>query len=204
MRQPELVLRRGGHRPPVYGSLTWSKAVEVETKLPALLHRLWGGLKLSEASPGSPMPFADVAPLFNNPQAAKAKPIMENTKWLALLSWLILCNLSSHFPGHVAPPTSRDLAGLIISAARKHGGGQGPLKATGALQRKWWEKHTKPSREDADELKHKLVAVRSAIVAKLPPAVIWEFCARGELSWVDIEYTLCKVTRDRDWCARLC
>jgi hypothetical protein len=83
------------------------------------------------------MLFNDAAPLFNNPQVAKAKPIMENTKWPGLLSWLIMCNLSSHFPGHVALPTSRDLARLIITAARKHGGGQGPLKAVGALWSEW-------------------------------------------------------------------
>ncbi len=126
VRQPESVLRGGGHGLPVYGSLTWSKAVDVETKLPALLHRLWGGLRRSEAAPGSPMPFADAAPLFNNPQAAKVKPIMENTKWPGLLSWLILCDLSSHFPGHVALPTLRDLAGFIISAAKSTVAGRAP------------------------------------------------------------------------------
>jgi hypothetical protein len=122
---------------------------------------------------------------------------MANTKWPGLLSWLLLCDLSSHFPGHVAPPTARDLAGVILNAARHLGGGQGPLKAVRALRQEWWEMRAKPAPADIHQLERDLKAVRAAVAAKLKPELLERFCERRELSWVDIEHTFCKITRGR-------
>jgi hypothetical protein len=124
------------------------------------------------------MAFAKVGHCFNIDGAA----IMANTKWPGLLSWLLLCDISAHFASHIAPPTARDLANVIISGAQHKGGGQGPLKATRVLRQEWWDMRTKPCPDNTDQLEQDQKAVRDAVVAKLPPDVLSTFCARGKSS----------------------
>jgi hypothetical protein len=102
-----------------------------------------------------------------------------------------------HFPKHVELPTSTDFAMVVISAAYNGGGGKGPWEALKALDQGWWEGRERPDRKQVLELVTKLEAVRRGVLSKLDAKVLG-FCNRpGELSWADLEHSLCKVKRAR-------
>jgi hypothetical protein len=191
----------------VYGRLSWGRAEgerAVREQMSALIDSLWHGLGLGrDRREGEErLSFAAAGAFFNNPIKQGNTPLMKNVRCPGILSWHLRCDFVEHFPRHLAPPTAFDLAKSIINAARNVGGGSGPLQAVGVLRQDWWEGWAKPKVKDVKRLAQELESTRRAVLRKLPPAVL-HYCSGHELSWMDMEHSLCKVTRSKKYADKL-
>ncbi|KAI9818981.1 MAG: hypothetical protein M1826_001236 [Phylliscum demangeonii] len=180
--------------PPVYGRLHWPAAERdvVRQQLGGLIDLLVERLALTNTAPDRPMPFADVLALFQRPGTRCAR--VPRLPAHGLVPWLIASDLSTLFPGHVARPEVGDLARKIGTAASKHGGGQGPWEAFRLLHPAWVAPGHLPSlsevRERLDDLQQRLTATCSAFFP------LFDAERPAEISWIDVEHVLCKVTRE--------